>query len=95
MAVGLGSGQRGPPEPSFDVIRKLWRVASLFFYGDRRAKARFLLVIVLVLCAVCAGFSPSLNWIYDVTRYSGEASTSQHFRLSKIDAYLHTPCVRK
>jgi ABC-type uncharacterized transport system fused permease/ATPase subunit len=56
MTLGVGTGQRGLPEPSLDLIKKLWRVASLFFYGDRRAKARFLLVIVLVLSTVCAGF---------------------------------------
>lgn len=57
MSLGDGVGQRGPPEPSLDLIRKLWRVGSLFFFGDRRVKARFLLVIVLCLCAVCAGLS--------------------------------------
>ena len=64
IAAGDETGQRGPPEPSFDLIRKLWRVGSMFFFGDRKAKARFLLFIVLLLCAVCAGSSlpsPSLR----------------------------------
>lgn len=53
--VGGRGGAESPPKPSFDVIRKLWKVGSMYFFGDRKAKARFLLFIVLVLCAVCAG----------------------------------------
>lgn len=43
------------PKPSFELVRKLWRVGIIFFTGDRRVKARVLLVLVLVLCAVCSG----------------------------------------
>ncbi|KAG0586542.1 hypothetical protein KC19_2G098800 [Ceratodon purpureus] len=60
---GLGTGQRGPPKLSFDLVKKLWRVASLFFYSDRRAKARFLLVIVLVLSAICAGLFVGMSYV--------------------------------
>ncbi|KAG0612261.1 hypothetical protein M758_6G014300 [Ceratodon purpureus] len=63
IAAGDETGQRGPPEPSFDLIRKLWRVGSMFFFGDRKAKARFLLFIVLLLCAVCAGLFVVMSYV--------------------------------
>lgn len=56
---GMAQASLGPT-PSFELIRKLWRVGKLFFMGDRKVKARMLLVVVLALCAVCAGRVPTL-----------------------------------
>lgn len=56
---GMAQASLGPT-PSFELIKKLWRVGKLFFMGDRKVKARMLLVVVLALCAVCAGRVPNL-----------------------------------
>jgi hypothetical protein len=59
MAGEAASSRQEGPSPSLHMVRKLWRVAIIFFVGDRKLKARFLLALVLILCAVCAGLSLS------------------------------------
>ncbi|XP_024517475.1 uncharacterized protein LOC9661751 [Selaginella moellendorffii] len=49
--------------PSRRLLRKVWRVAAVFFRGDRKRKAYWLLSIVLLLCAICAGVMVSISYI--------------------------------
>lgn len=63
MASEDGTRQQHYLEPSFSLMRKLWRISRMYFYGDRKSKARFLLVIVLILCAVCAGLFVVMSYV--------------------------------
>ncbi|KAH9576495.1 hypothetical protein CY35_01G165400 [Sphagnum magellanicum] len=80
MAGEAASSRQEGPSPSLHMVRKLWRVAIIFFVGDRKLKARFLLALVLILCAVCAGLFVVMSYVQRdfATALSGKDVTGFH-----------------
>lgn len=62
-ASELGTRQQGPPDLSLDVSRKLWRVGSMYFFGGRKARARYLLFIVLILCIFSSALFVVMSYV--------------------------------
>eukprot|EP00250_Pteridium_aquilinum_P026495 c33097_g1_i1 orf=135-2078(+) len=49
--------------PSWPLLRKMWKVGSMFFKSERKRRAWLLLALVFILCALCAGMFVLLSYV--------------------------------
>eukprot|EP00249_Psilotum_nudum_P022001 c28335_g1_i2 orf=1323-2528(+) len=64
ISVGSAATPRRGPLASWSLVLNVWRLGGLYFHGaDSKRKARFLLLVVLLLCAVSAGMLVQFSYV--------------------------------
>ncbi|KAH7287426.1 hypothetical protein KP509_32G055900 [Ceratopteris richardii] len=58
-----GARSKSKFTPSWPLLCKMWRVGSMYFKSGCKYRACFLLGLVLILCALCAGMLVLLSYV--------------------------------
>jgi ABC-type uncharacterized transport system fused permease/ATPase subunit len=61
---GASSNNRSAASSSWVVVvRRIWRLGSIYFKGEQKLRAYLLLTSVLILCAITAGMHVALSYV--------------------------------